>query len=58
MNTLVSLGLAGFFIPNSPTAWLNYLLFMMIGAAVVLSLDFANDYGVWRRERTVTQSIA
>ena len=56
LNTFAFLGLAIFFILSSPTAWLNYWLFMMIGAAVVLSLNFANDYGVWRRERTVTQS--
>ena len=54
LNTLVSLGLAGFFILNSRTAWLNYRLFMMIGAMVVLSLDFANDYAAWRREGTAT----
>ena len=54
LNTLVSLGLAGFFILNSRTAWLSYRLFMMIGAMVVLSLDFANDYAAWRREGTAT----
>jgi len=58
LDTFAFLGLAMFFILSSPTAWLNYWLFMMIGAAVVLSLNFANDYGVWRRERTVTKYIA
>jgi hypothetical protein len=58
LNTVAFLGLAGFFILSSPTVWLNYWLFMMIGAAVVLSLNFTNDFGVWRRERTVTQSDA
>lgn len=56
LNTFAFLGLAMFFILSSPTAWLNYWLFMMIGAAVVLSLNFANDYGVWRREGTLAQS--
>ena len=58
LNTTLFLAMAVFFVLISPVFWLNYWLFMMIGATIVLSANLANDYVVSKNERQMDRSLS